>query len=541
MLLITLVAGPPIGVRPADAASIYVNAKTREGVSQDGTSWKTAFANLQNALDKAATTPGADKILMAEGTYLPTRIYVPNGIVGGASGLQTENLKTFDLPDQVAIYGGFSDDEKSGFSRFSHSHSTVLSGGGVSWHVVTAGNDVAHTGVRATLDGLTIRDGNAQGPGGDLHFAPFTFGHNLGGGLYVTFDSAIEVNDVDFDHNTAGGDGGGLFSINSVVTVATSHFSRNRAGVRGGALEVFNTFETKAHTTRIVRTVFEENSAQIFGGAIVGEGSFPDENSSLDINESTFESNTAGEGGAIVFDSLITTVRNSRFERNIATVTGGALATTNIGATIASAALSRPRHGFVKLATTISHCEFNGNIARGDQVAHDGMVGGLAAGLNFGLGGGALLAYMNGYLNVADSSFRDNVAENGDGGAILNGRSEAQHPLSTDAVAFDVQTVVVNSIFVGNKALTGNGGAIASLPGAMLSIPERTVTNTTLSATASTFKGNSARGDGGAVYLDTSNATLSSNASTENHAASGESTYGVDSIINGSAMSPFIR
>ena len=63
----------------------------------------------------------ADKILMAEGTYLPTRIYVPNGIVGGASGLQTENLKTFDLPDQVAIYGGFSDDEKSGFSRFSHS------------------------------------------------------------------------------------------------------------------------------------------------------------------------------------------------------------------------------------------------------------------------------------------------------------------------------------------------------------------------------------------------------------------------------------
>jgi len=289
-----------------------------------------------------------------------------------------------------------------------------------------------------------------------------------------------------------------------------------------------------------VRSVFEENSAQIFGGAIVGEGSFPHEHSSLDIDESTFEGNTASEGGAIVFDSLVTTVRNSRFERNIATVTAGALATTNIADTIANAALGK-RHVLMKFATTISHCEFNSNIARGDQLAHDTLVGGPAAGLNFGLGGGALLAYMNGYLNVADSSFRDNVAENGDGGAILNGRSEAQHALSTDAVAFDVRTVVVNSTFVGNKALTGNGGAIASLPGAILSIPERTVANTTLSTTASTFKGNSAHGDGGAVYLDASNATLNANTAAENHAASGESTYGIDSIINGSAMSPFIR
>src|SRR5205085_8685966 len=118
----------------------------------------------------------------------------------------------------------------------------------------------------------------------------------------------------------------------------------------------------------------EENHRLVIWCTNVGEGSLTDENTSLDNNETTFENNTAGEGGAIVFDSLITTVRNSRFERNIATVTGGALATTNIGATIASAALSRPRHGFVKLATTISHCEFNGNIARGDQVAHDGLV-----------------------------------------------------------------------------------------------------------------------------------------------------------------------
>src|SRR6266581_9412867 len=59
MLLIMFAAALPIGVRNADAATIYVNAKTRASVSQDGTSWKTAFANLQDALDKAATTPGS--------------------------------------------------------------------------------------------------------------------------------------------------------------------------------------------------------------------------------------------------------------------------------------------------------------------------------------------------------------------------------------------------------------------------------------------------------------------------------------------------
>jgi hypothetical protein len=238
--LLTLASG-------TEAATIYVSAKAKGRAAPDGMSWQTAFANLQDALDKAASTPGSDEIWIAEGTYVPTKIYAPNGVVGGVSGLQTTHLNTFDLPDQVAIYGGFAGDEKSRSHRSRESHRTVLSGGGVSWHVVTAGNDVAHTGVRATLDGLTIRDGHAQGPAGDLLFAPFSYGHNLGGGLYVAFDSAIDLNDVDFEDNAASGDGGGMFSINSTLRIARTHFSHNTAGFRGGALEVFNTYETSPH------------------------------------------------------------------------------------------------------------------------------------------------------------------------------------------------------------------------------------------------------------------------------------------------------
>jgi predicted outer membrane repeat protein len=192
-------------------------------------------------------------------------------------------------------------------------------------------------------------------------------------------------------------------------------------------------------------------------------------------------------------------------------------------------------------AFTITNCEFTNNDARGDQLAHDGFLGGPAAGVNFALGGGARVAYMNGYLNVVDSWFRDNIAENGDGGAILNGRAEAQDLLSTGADVFDVRTTVVNSTFIGNEAPAGNGGAIASLPGLVLSIPTRTVANTTLSATSSHFKGNSAGGNGGAIYLDASTATITSNAYKANRAFLGRSIYGVDSLINGSSTSPFIK
>ena len=217
-----------------------------------------------------------------------------------------------------------------------------------------------------------------------------------------------------------------------------------------------------------------------------------------------------------------------------------ALATTNVVDTIVNAAYFGPGHVFTKFATTISNCQFSHNVAQGDRAQHDALFGGPSAGLNFAMGGGALLAYMNGYLNVVDSTFRDNVAENGDGGAILNGGAEAQNVFATGADAFDVLTTVVNSTFVGNEA-AGNGGAIASLPGALLTIATRTVANTTVSATSSNFKDNSAAGNGGAIYLGASTATISNNAYEKNHAALGNSLYGVHSIINGSSTSPVIQ
>jgi len=61
----------------------------------------------------------------------------------------------------------------------------------------------------------------------------------------------------------------------------------------------------------------------------VGEGTFRMSVQAWTSLTARFERNTAAvEGGAIVFDSLTTTVRHTRFESNVATVTAGAVATT---------------------------------------------------------------------------------------------------------------------------------------------------------------------------------------------------------------------
>jgi predicted outer membrane repeat protein len=538
-----------LGGRTAQAATIYVKANVKAGAVQDGASWKTAFASLQDALDVAASTPlgpctGINEIWVAAGTYAPSKVYAPSGAPGGASKANVPQMKTFDLPNCVAIYGGFSGNEKSISQRSPAQNETVLSGGETSWHVVMAGNDVLGTGVQATLDGLSITGGKANGPSHDLLFHAYVFNHDNGGGMTIAFDSIIDIRNVTFHDNVASaettGDGGGLFSINSTLRITGSRFIHNSALFRGGAAEIFNTFEAGPHLASIESTVFNGNSAGVFGGAIVGEGTLPNDASSLDINNSTFVGNTALEGGAIVFDSQKTTVRNSQFQGNIATVSAGALATTNVVDTIVNGTFFGPAHVFTKFGTTVTNCDFNNNQALGDLAAHDALFGGPAGGINFAFGGGALVAYMNGYLDVIDSRFRNNVVLGGDGGAILNGRSEAQNVFGSGADAFEVRTTISGSTFRGNSS-PGNGGAVASVPGLIYTLAGRTVASTAVSVTGSTFAKNSAAGNGGAIYLDRSTASLGSNTYGGNQASLGSSLYGIDSIINGDPTSPVIQ
>src|SRR5215813_9841165 len=94
--VLLLSIGMLLGQRSADAATIYVNAGAKPGAAHDGTSWKTAFSSLQDALDVAVAPSGPctslTQIWVAAGTYAPSKIYAPitsdtpAGVPGGKSG-----------------------------------------------------------------------------------------------------------------------------------------------------------------------------------------------------------------------------------------------------------------------------------------------------------------------------------------------------------------------------------------------------------------------------------------------------------------------
>ncbi len=126
----------------------------------NGTSWADAFNYLQDAL---AVASAGDQIWVARGTYQPD--------LGGGQTPLNRNA-TFQLVDDVALYGGFRGYETTLEDRVGLFDDTVLSGDlrgddrpdfvntdDNSYHVVTITSS-------EVLDGFTIRGGNAGAQNG---------------------------------------------------------------------------------------------------------------------------------------------------------------------------------------------------------------------------------------------------------------------------------------------------------------------------------------------------------------------------------------
>jgi hypothetical protein len=218
-------AAPPAFAQGAGGAVIYVDADAAPG--GDGTSWATAFRDLQGAL--AVAEPG-DELWVAEGVYKPTA--------------GSDRTATFTLVSGVALYGGFDGTEMSRDERDWTANVSALSGDiGVqgdstdnAYHVVTA-NGVDAT---ALLDGLTVHHGTARSA---------TSPDDFGGGLLALAGSPT-VRNCRFRLNTAWGIPG-------------------QGGVgRGGALYI------EGGSPLVEDTVFEGNVA-ITGGAAHASGGAP--------------------------------------------------------------------------------------------------------------------------------------------------------------------------------------------------------------------------------------------------------------------------
>lgn len=253
-----------------DGCIIYVDENATSG-QQNGSSWPDAFLNLQDALSVAQAE---DEIWVAQGTYDP----------------DAASNDSYNLIDDVSIFGGFTGIETIREERNFNTNVTVLSGnltsGGQSKHVVESDNN---TGT-AILDGFKITQGNANG-------------------AFGTYDSK----------------GGGILIKNGSPTIRNCWITRNNAIVGAGiAIDA----GSPLNEGNIYNCKIESNSSDWYAGGIYIENG-----SDITIYNSIFCNNSAYmAGGAIYIKDSDQDIINCNFDGNDGGIDGGnTLFTDNAG------------------------------------------------------------------------------------------------------------------------------------------------------------------------------------------------------------------
>jgi len=314
-------------------AVVYVS--TTVSARPDGKSWRTAYRDLQRAIDHAWASGG--EVWVAAG------VYKPSGKGRGSA---------FRSRPGVAVYGGFAGTETKRDQRDPDRHPTILSGDigkpndpSDNCHHVVVGADGAR------LDGFIIQEGNADGEGfngkgggmvnysGAQQRGPFApksgfspivvsclFRRNRAreGGAVYNFDRCSPVfRDCRFEDNQAGFGGAVVDRVGVRSVVSDCVFRRNKARWRGGAYYV-----DYGSRPRLTRCVFQGNTTGGHGGALyaISRASQLEESDVL-LEDCSFVGNTARLlGGAMAAaDAGVLTLDACVLAKN-ASDAGGAIA-----------------------------------------------------------------------------------------------------------------------------------------------------------------------------------------------------------------------
>ncbi|TVQ39399.1 MAG: hypothetical protein EA370_04750 [Wenzhouxiangella sp.] len=298
---------------PSKGGIIHVNAEVN--AAGDGSSWTDAYANLQDALGLSEGCGlNSVSIWVAQGNYYPDQ---------GIGQTKDDRNATFQLRNNVALYGGFVGTEKQRDQRNWRVYETRLSGdinnsgtlSGNSYAVVTA----SETDDTAVLDGFTVTGGNADGD----------FPHNTGAGIFNVNGSPVLSNLLVSD-NFAGSSGGGMYNNLSSPTLTNVTFRGNQVSFSGGGMRNLNSNPT------LINAIFSGNLADMNGGGMENLGSSPA------LINVTFTGNRATAGGALISQSNSNPViRNSIFWNN-----RDATGTGTTRASISNATNSKPSFSF---------------------------------------------------------------------------------------------------------------------------------------------------------------------------------------------------
>ncbi len=231
--------------------------------------WDNA-CDLQYALSKSG--PG-HQIWAKAGTYSPG----------------TLRTDSFQLKNDVSLYGGFAGNETQLSQRNPATNATILSGdigttgdaSDNSYHVVTGSS----TDASAILDGFTITGGK-----GDA---------NNGGGM-LNQNGSPTLRNLIFEGNSANA-GGGMFNLNANPTLENVTFKNNDAPSEGGG-GIYN----NASNPSLTNVTFYGNSAGGYGG-----GGLTNYQSNPTLTNVTFSDNNATSGGGMVNYDSQPTLKNT--------------------------------------------------------------------------------------------------------------------------------------------------------------------------------------------------------------------------------------
>jgi len=502
---------------------IYVD-QDAAGPLHDGLSWTTAYATVQNALDWTNThTTTTYEIWVAEGVYYPDE---------GAGHVDNAVTETFLIAwNNVQLYGGFAATETARSQRDWAVHPTVLSGdidhndlnldGNFINEVYSdvAGSNALHVmyldgatneplTAETVIDGFTITAGKTESSsnGSDLRIV-------WGGGLFcdgngIGHECSPALFNLIFSGNWASQCGGGiatsawyggisnpfLFNVvfqsgfaklgggmcNTVGQNGVSNaqlrkvsFNENR-GEQGGGMAIWY-FSQGICSPRLIDVVFKDNWGSEGGGfSVVGYGGF----AAPQLDYVVFDGNQAGLGGGMFsagsdHGTSQPLLINVTFRNNRARYWGGGMASQETYSSSSSPGINHP-----KLMKVI----FIGN-----EVIE-------------GAGGGMFYLASDGRsdLILMDVAIIGNRAnENVDG-------------------LYDVGNYkLIDEIFSGDQ-IVGNGGGIYLVGSALSKSPM--LTNVT-------FAGNSASGQGGAIFNAIKQPLLVNSVLWGNWAAEGDQIY----------------
>lgn len=333
ILIAALTAGCPAPGGPGALTEgvVFVNVNTAaEKAIQDGTSWASAFAEIQDGID-AAQAAGGGEVWVAQGVYNEARHEDDDGSLRMASG--------------VDVYGGFRGVELLRSARDWKVRVTVIEGafalsGGPARHVVKGAN-------ASILDGFYITGGNSSAPGitppagaglyNDLASPTVrncTFTDNVAPGAAAVYNSSCSPQFVNctFYNNLSTGTGGAVGNSASSPTFTGCSFINNQCAGPGGAI-----MNDSSSSIECSDTWFISNFAGSTGGAVFSSGP---PTTVLSFTNCVFAYNaTNGPGGAFYVTSNSLDIVNCTFYGNDSTASGGAIFTGGVNLSIVNSIL----------------------------------------------------------------------------------------------------------------------------------------------------------------------------------------------------------